>query len=93
MSANRALAACLSPGRGFNLALAARETEEEGPPSSFDPDDEELVIIRGSKSDDIDGAIWEDLESGQPPKWLVMKEVSKVMPLNPRATCCSKANF
>lgn len=44
----------------------------------WDPDSgEQPIIIRGSDADGIDGAIWEDLETGEPPKWMVMKEVSR----------------
>ena len=48
----------------------------------WDPNDEDSetpeIIIRGSENDTIDGSIWEDLETGQPPQWMVMKEVSKM---------------
>jgi hypothetical protein len=40
-------------------------------------DDEPPVIRRDSNAPDIDGAIWEDLETGRPPQLLVMKQVSE----------------
>jgi len=69
--------------RTFHTALAAtQDTEgEEGglsslsSLSSLDLDKEEMVIFRGSDGDEIDGAVWENIETGQPPQWLVMKEV------------------
>ena len=60
-----------------NVVLTAREEEEEEEAMSFDPNGEELMIFRGGDGDDIDGAVWEDLETGQPPKWLIMKQVRK----------------
>ena len=41
-----------------------------------DDETQQEVIIRGSDSDNIDGSIWEDLETGRPPEIMVMKEVS-----------------
>jgi hypothetical protein len=38
-------------------------------------DMDDVVIIRGSGNDDLDGAIWADIETGQPPQWMVMKQV------------------
>jgi hypothetical protein len=35
------------------------------------------VIVRGSDADNIDGSVWEDLETGEPPRWMIMKEVSE----------------
>jgi hypothetical protein len=35
------------------------------------------VIVRGSEDDDLDDALWDDIEGGQPPQWMVMKEVSQ----------------
>jgi hypothetical protein len=61
--------------RDLKVTLAVRDTEKEEVLPSFDPDADELIVIRGSEGDDFDGAIWEDLETGQPPKWLIMKEV------------------
>ncbi len=61
--------------RGLKISLGVRDTEEGEVLPSFDPDADELIVIRGSEGDDFDGAIWEDLETGQPPKWLIMKEV------------------
>ena len=66
---------CHSLSRSYVTLLAARDTEEEDSMISLDPDGEELTIFRGSDADDFDGAVWEDLETGQPPKWLIMKEV------------------
>ena len=58
--------------------LAAKdEDEREEDIFSWDPESgEDPIIIRGSDADEIDGSLWEDIETGQPPKWLVMKEVS-----------------
>jgi hypothetical protein len=61
-----------------NVVLTAREEEEEEEEAmSIDPNGKELMIFRGGDGDDIDGAVWEDLETGQPPKWLIMKQVRK----------------
>jgi hypothetical protein len=38
-------------------------------------DMDDLVIIRGSGNDDLDGSVWADIETGQPPQWMVMKQV------------------
>jgi hypothetical protein len=38
-------------------------------------DMDDLVIIRGSGNDDLDGSIWAEIETGQPPQWMVMKQV------------------
>ncbi len=37
---------------------------------------EELTLFRGSGDDDpFTKDVWEDIETGQPPKWMVVKEV------------------
>jgi hypothetical protein len=38
-------------------------------------DDEMLIIFRGSEDVEIYDALWEDIETGQPPQWMVIKEV------------------
>ena len=59
-----------------NVALSARSKEgDDELPFPLDLDADTPIIIRGSDNDDIDGSIWEDAETGQPPEWLVMKEV------------------
>ena len=66
----------MSPRPISSCALSESDKELEDI-FDFDPT-AEPIIIRGSDADDIDGSIWEDLETGEPPKWLVMKEVSLV---------------
>lgn len=56
--------------------LATKDDDAEGDVFKWDGSDEDSIIIRDSEADDIDGSIWEDLETGQPPEWLIMKEVS-----------------
>ena len=50
-------------------ALSDDKTENSSDPDSYP------VIIRGGEGDEIDDAIWENIETGQPPQWMVMKEV------------------
>ena len=69
-----------SPSPRVSILLAANNNandELERRIQSFLGDDEsvERVVVRGSDTDDIDGAIWEDLETGKPPEIMVMKEV------------------
>jgi len=33
------------------------------------------VIVRGFEQDEISDKAWENIEAGEPPKWVVMKEV------------------
>lgn len=63
------------PLTASRITLSARGKEEEELPFPLDIDGDTPIIIRGSENDDIDGSIWEDAETGQPPEWLVMKEV------------------
>lgn len=47
--------------------------------SGENPDDlepEYPVIMRAEDAIEIDGSIFEDIESGKPPEWMIMKEVS-----------------
>ena len=39
-------------------------------------DEAASVVIKGSEDDSLDGSIWESIETGKPPEWMVMKEVS-----------------
>lgn len=74
------------PDECLTVFASGEDNNEIG--SQWNPEnDDDRVIIRGSEYDDIDGSIWEDLETGQPPKWLVMKEVSRRM-----ATSCYRFN-
>lgn len=62
-------------GKEVRLALAAPDVnDEEGTENGRG----NRVIFRGSDDDELDGAIWEDLESGKPPEWMVMKEVGRI---------------
>jgi hypothetical protein len=36
---------------------------------------EQPVFIKGSGTEGIDGSIFEDVETGEPPQWMIMKEV------------------
>lgn len=63
------VASCHQPR---STALASREDQDD----IFSLNgSEEPVLMRGS-DDEIDGSIFEDIETGRPPEWLVMKEVS-----------------
>jgi len=44
-----------------------------------DNDDVEPVIVRGFEQDEISDQAWENIETGEPPKWIIMKEVSVVV--------------
>lgn len=76
----RQLARCLphrtAPSCRPRIFALASGKEDDDEMFAFDLNGEEPVILRGSDSEDIDGAIFEDLETGKPPEWLVMKEVS-----------------
>ena len=37
--------------------------------------DEPQFIIRGSPDDELSDQMWEDIQAGAPPKWLILKEV------------------
>jgi hypothetical protein len=67
---------CCRQQRIFALASGRKEDDENDPFFNLDADGEMPVVIRGSDNDDIDGSIWEDIETGQPSELLVMKEVS-----------------
>jgi hypothetical protein len=51
------------------------DTIEEG-------DSDVPVIVRGFDQDEISDEVWENIETGEPPKWLVMKEVSRQSPMH-----------
>jgi hypothetical protein len=51
-------------------AAAANDDDDD------DDDDSAQYIVRGSPEDDIPDQVWEDMQTGQPPQWLVIKEVS-----------------
>eukprot|EP00980_Cylindrotheca_fusiformis_P028904 scaffold22672_cov141-Cylindrotheca_fusiformis.AAC.7 len=38
-------------------------------------EDENPELFRFEDAEDIDGSIFEDMETGKPPEWLIMKEV------------------
>jgi hypothetical protein len=57
--------------------LWASSDDKESLPNGLESFDSMPVIIRGSEDDDLDDAIWDDIETGQPPEWMVMKEVSQ----------------
>jgi hypothetical protein len=44
-----------------------------------DMESETPVLIRAEDMEDIDGSIFEDMDTGKPPEWMVMKEVSSDM--------------
>jgi hypothetical protein len=77
---SRSLASTITP-RSITFLYASSDNNQEEEEEIFDfnkalADGSTPVFIRGSGNDDIDGSIWEDLETGQPPQWMVMKEVS-----------------
>lgn len=37
----------------------------------------EPVIVRGFEQDEISDEAWENIDTGEPPKWIIMKEVSR----------------
>ena len=66
--------------RTFSTILFASSEEKDEGGFDFDDalqDDEAAsVVIKGSEDDSLDGSIWESIETGKPPEWMVMKEVS-----------------
>ena len=71
------------PPRRISKVLKANDNDKSQGEEEFDikkalEDGSAPVIMRGSASDDLDESIWEDLETGQPPQWVVTKEVSKI---------------
>lgn len=44
--------------------------------SIIESDSKEPVIVRGFEQGEISDEAWENVETGEPPKWIVMKEVS-----------------
>lgn len=57
--------------------LWASPDDEANVLNEMESSDSMPVIVRGSEEDDLDDATWEDIETGQPPEWMVMKEVSQ----------------
>lgn len=37
-------------------------------------------ILRGGPDDELSEQIWEDIQTGEPPKWIIVKEVSVLLP-------------
>jgi hypothetical protein len=64
--------------RSFSPLWASSDDKENAPNGLGleSSSDSMPVIFRGSEEDDLDDGFWDDIETGQPPKWMVMKQVS-----------------
>lgn len=51
--------------------LHSKDDNNDTPEESNKP-----VIVRGFEQDEISDELWENIETGEPPKWIVVKEVS-----------------
>jgi hypothetical protein len=60
--------------------LYAKDEDEEEE-FTFDPN--MPVIMRGSQEDEISTEVWENVDTGEPPKSVIMKEVSLVFKYSP----------
>ena len=64
--------------RSFSPLSASSDDKENVPNGlGLESSDSMPVIVRGSEEDDLGDGVWDDIETGQPPQWMVMKEVSQ----------------
>jgi hypothetical protein len=52
-------------------------SKDNNDPKEIEKVDSDMpVIVRGFDEDEISDEAWENIETGEPPKWIIMKEVS-----------------
>jgi len=51
------------------------DDDDETPSPPAQETTERNVIVRGSEGDTFTDEIWEEIDSGEPPKWMVLKEL------------------
>jgi hypothetical protein len=52
--------------------------KDENPKDDFKFDSNMPVIMRGSQEDEISSEVWENVDTGEPPKSVIMREVSLI---------------
>jgi hypothetical protein len=61
--------------KSFLHASSDNAQDELDLEKAFEAEDDSTVIMRGSGEDDLPDEFWEDVEAGQPPQSMVMKQV------------------